>query len=271
MPYVVSGGTPLYFEEHGAGEPLVLVHGSWGDHSTWAQVVPALSNTMRVIAYDRRGHSRSERGPGAVTRRSHEDDLAEVIEGLGIGPAHVAANSYGAAIALGLAARRPDLFRSLVAHEPPLVWLVDDHPLVTEADARLRAVADRIAAGDTEGGARQFVEEVVLGPGSWGLLPEAVRSLMLSNAGTFPDEQRDLDGGAIRVSELSGIDLPVLLTQGDQSLAWFAPIVARLHDAIAPARVEILAGAGHAPHATHPADFAVSVATFAGAVEPSVR
>jgi pimeloyl-ACP methyl ester carboxylesterase len=271
MAYVVSGGVSLYYEEHGAGEPLVLVHGSWSDHSTWAQVVPALSNTLRVIAYDRRGHSRSERGSGPVTRRRHEDDLAEVIEALGIGPAHVAANSYGAAIALGLAARRPELFRSLVAHEPLLISLMGDHPLVSEANARLRAVADRIAAGDHAGGAQQFVEEVALGPGAWTLLPEEVHALMLNNARTFPDEQRDPDGGAIRISDLCAIGIPVLLTQGDQSLAWFAPIVARLHDAIAPARVATLAGAGHAPHSTHPADFADSVATFAGAAELSVR
>jgi pimeloyl-ACP methyl ester carboxylesterase len=271
MPYVDVGDTSLYYEERGTGEPLVLVHGSWSDHSTWAQVVPALSHTLRVIAYDRRGHSRSRGGSGAVTRRRHEDDLAALIEGRGIGPVHVAANSYGAAIALGLATRRPDLFRTLVAHEPTLVDLLGDDPLVTETNARLRAVADRIAAGDAAGGAEQFVEEVALGPGAWRLLPEEVRRLMVSNADTFPHEQRDPDGGGIRVSDLCGLGMPVLLTQGDQSPAWFGPIVARLHDAIAPARVETLAGAGHVPHATHPAEFADSVATFAGAVELSVR
>jgi pimeloyl-ACP methyl ester carboxylesterase len=76
MPYVDAGDTSLYYGESGTGEPLVLVHGSWSDHSTWGQVVSALPSTLRAISYDRRGHSRSERGAGAVTRRRHEDIVA---------------------------------------------------------------------------------------------------------------------------------------------------------------------------------------------------
>ena len=54
------------------------------------------------------------------TRREDEDDLVALLEALDCVPAHVAGNSSGATIALGLAARRPDAFRSLTAHEPPL-------------------------------------------------------------------------------------------------------------------------------------------------------
>jgi pimeloyl-ACP methyl ester carboxylesterase len=61
-------GVSLHYELTGAGDPLVLVHGSWGDHHNWDPVVPALAESFQVLTYDRRGHSQSERpdGQGSV-------------------------------------------------------------------------------------------------------------------------------------------------------------------------------------------------------------
>ena len=110
MPTAVFNGVKLYYEEAGSGQPLVLVHGSWTDLRSWDMVVPSLAERFRVVTYDRRGHSRSERpaGQGSV----HEDvaDLAAVIESLGLAPAHVIGNSFGGSIVLRLAAERPELF-----------------------------------------------------------------------------------------------------------------------------------------------------------------
>ncbi|MET9382144.1 alpha/beta hydrolase [Streptomyces sp. NPDC002928] len=117
--------------------------------------------------------------PGQGTRRQDEDDLAALIEGLGNAPAHVAGVSFGASIILGLAARRPELFRSIAVHEAPLVGVVADDP---EAMAQLQptmasidAVLDHLGEGENEQGARLFVEEVALGPacGTSCLLPYA--------------------------------------------------------------------------------------------------
>src|SRR5215210_2558774 len=139
----------------GDGELLVLVHGSWTDHQTWAALVPLLARSFRVVSYDRRGHSRSERGAGPAPRRRDEEDLAALIAALGAGPVHLVGSSYGALIALGLAGRRPELVRRVVAHEPPGLALVPQ-PAV---EAQFAAVQDQIAAGDPEGGARRFLED----------------------------------------------------------------------------------------------------------------
>ena len=65
MPNARINGVDLYYELTGeAGSPLVLVHGSWGDHHTWNAVSPSLGRSFRVLTYDRRGHSQSERQPG---------------------------------------------------------------------------------------------------------------------------------------------------------------------------------------------------------------
>src|SRR6476619_1227827 len=103
-------GIRLWLQTLGAsGSPVVMVHGSWGDHHNWDLVAPRLAETHTVLTYDRRGHSQSQRlaGPGSV----HEDvaDLAALIETNGIAPAHVVGNSAGAIISLRLAADRPDL------------------------------------------------------------------------------------------------------------------------------------------------------------------
>ncbi len=58
MPIDKINGVKLYWELTGSGgDPLVLVHGSWGDHHNWDLVTEGLSKTFRVLTYDRRGHS----------------------------------------------------------------------------------------------------------------------------------------------------------------------------------------------------------------------
>src|SRR5436190_5329895 len=119
----------FWWETQGAPRtPVVMVHGSWGDHHNWDLVAPGLAETHTVVTYDRRGHSQSERPPsqGSV----HEDvaDLAALIETTDIAPAHVIGNSAGAIISVRLAADRPELIRSLVIHEPPLVGVIADDP-----------------------------------------------------------------------------------------------------------------------------------------------
>src|SRR5437764_1692817 len=125
MPISVINGVRLFWEQTGEhGEPLVLVHGSWGDHHNWDPVVPALAEHFQVLAYDRRGHSASERLAGQGSVFEDAEDLAGLIDELDLGPAHVAGNSFGAAIVLRAATRRPDVFRTLIAHEPPLFPLL---------------------------------------------------------------------------------------------------------------------------------------------------
>jgi len=271
MPYIDIDGTGLYYEEAGVGEPVVFVHGNWSDHSTWGPTVPELSESLRAIVYDRRGFGRSQRSRERLTRRLHEDDLAAVIETLGPAPAHVVGNSYGASTALGLAARRPELFRSLVVHEPPLVAVVGDDPVaraaIAQAQASLGAVVERVEACDLAGGAAQFVDEVALGPGGWATLPEPIRQTMISNASATAEEMRDPALAVIDLVALAEIDVPILLTEGDKSPAWFHGIVDRLAETVGGARVVTIPGAGHNPHGTHPDELAGLVAAHAAVAE----
>ena len=259
-------GARLFYELTGSGDPLVLVHGSWVDHTSWQLVVPDLARSFRVLTYDRRGHSLSERPLGQGSRREDEEDLAALMEALDLAPAHVVGNSFGGSIALGLAARRPDLFRSLIVHEAPLMGLVahdaELRPLMMEFWGRIESVVDQLRAGESEGGTRRFVEEVALGPGAWEQLPEEVRQMNMNNAPTFLDEVQDPKAADLDVSALLRFSSPVLLTEGDQSPPWFPKIVSKLAGAIDGAERLTFSGAGHVPQLTHPDEYVRAVVKF---------
>ena len=243
-------GVRLFYELNGTGAvPLVLVHGSWDSHHDWDLVVPRLADAFRVLTYDRRGHSQSERPTGQGSVREDVADLAALIEHLGLVPAWVVGNSFGASITLRLAGERPDLFRGLIAHEPPLFSLLGDDPalvqLLVEVHQRIGGVVDRIASGDHAGAAEQFVETVALGPGTWAQVPPEVRQTFIENARTFLDEARDPEALAFDLAWLREFSQPALLTRGDQSPPTFAPVVAKLAEALPRVEVVTLPGAGH--------------------------
>jgi pimeloyl-ACP methyl ester carboxylesterase len=257
MTGLSANGVRVYYELHGAGEPLALVHGSWTDATSWRFVVPGLAEAFRVLVYDRRGHSRSERpdAPGSVDEDG--DDLAALLEALGLAPAHVVTNSFGGNIALRLATRRPEVFRSLSCHEPPLWGLLEgdaeSREMLEQAAASLEAVGRRIAEGDHEGAARQFVEEVAFGPRAWEseLAPET-RAVFVRNAPTFLDELRDPVQLRIDEEALSRLEIPVRLTQGSESLPVFRRAIDRLLELIPRAARETIEGAAHVPQLTTP-------------------
>jgi pimeloyl-ACP methyl ester carboxylesterase len=107
-----SNGCDLYYEEAGEGVPILLVHPAGSTASTWGGAADDLARIGRVIVYDRRGYARSG---GEPPRRmsTHTADAAALLEHVGAEPAVVVGTSAGAAIAVDLAVRRPDLVRSL--------------------------------------------------------------------------------------------------------------------------------------------------------------
>jgi pimeloyl-ACP methyl ester carboxylesterase len=266
VPNEVVNGIRLRYEVTGSGVPLVLVHGSWGDHHNWDALVPLLAHEFQVVAFDRRGHSDSESPAGQGSVNDDVADLAALIERLGDGPAHVVGNSFGASIALRLAARDPGLVRTLTAHEPPLLLLLVDDPaaasVVSEVGARIGAVAGLLSAGQNTAAAQQFVEQVALGPGQWESLPPHVQQTFIRNAATFLDEINDPEGLTIDVASLANFSGPALLTQGTESPPFFGLILDKIGAALDGAQRQTIDGAGHVPQMSHPKEYAEAVISF---------
>lgn len=114
MPHAEVSGAHLYYEEQGEGFPLVLSHGGWTDGTMWSPNVGPLSRRRRVITWDRRGCGRSSEPGEGHTWEIWRDDLAGLLDHLGIESAFVGGNSYGALLSLELALARPELVRALV-------------------------------------------------------------------------------------------------------------------------------------------------------------
>lgn len=260
MPASVINGVRINFDWHGDGPPVALVHGSWGDHHNWDRVVPVLARTFRVLTYDRRGHSQSERLPGQGRIDEDVADLAQLIESAA--PVHIVGSSFGGSIVLHLAAARPELFASLTVHEPPLVGLLGDDPALPAVQERIAGVIATLQAGRTEAGARQFVETVALGPGMWEKLPAELQQTFVFNAPTWLDEMNDSTAFVLDLERLAAFDRPALLTRGGQSPPFFGRILDRIGAALPRARRDTFTGAGHVPQLTHPDDYARVVGGF---------
>ena len=262
-------GVGLYYELEGSGEPLALVHGSWGDATSWRFVVPGLAERFRVLTYDRSGHSRSERpdAPGSIDEDG--DDLAALLEALDLAPAHVATSSWGGNVALRLATRRADVFRSLTCHEPPLWGLLEgdaeSREMLQRGARSLEEVGRRIASGEHEGAARHFVEQVAFGPGAWEReLPPEMRAVFVQNAATYLDEFRDPNQLDVDQDALARLEIPVRLTEGTESPTVFGRVVDRLMQLIPRVTRETIDGAAHVPQLSTPERYAEAMTKPSG-------
>ncbi|MGQ0576477.1 MAG: alpha/beta fold hydrolase [Pseudonocardia sp.] len=112
-----SDGVYLAVVEFGGeGPPILLLHGLMGRATTWWPVARRLVGHGRVLAYDARGHGRSQ-AAGPWTTQRLAADAADVLDRLGAGPALVAGHSMGGLHGLVLAAQRPDLVRGLLVED----------------------------------------------------------------------------------------------------------------------------------------------------------
>lgn len=118
LPRVRANGIEHHVEIggiEGPDDPVILVAGMGGALSYWGPNFAALGARHRVVAYDQRGTGRTDRVPVASIDQL-ADDLAALMDALGIARAHLVGHSTGGAIGLVLAARRPERVRSLVAY-----------------------------------------------------------------------------------------------------------------------------------------------------------
>lgn len=111
-------GLELYYEVHGTGEPLVLLHGGLGSTEMFAGLIPALAG-RQVIAVDLQGHGRTADIDRPIRYEHMADDIAALIRHLGFSKVDLMGYSLGAGTALRVVIRHPDLIRKLVLVSTP--------------------------------------------------------------------------------------------------------------------------------------------------------
>ncbi|MCY7346891.1 MAG: alpha/beta hydrolase [Pyrinomonadaceae bacterium] len=114
MPYANNGETKIYWEEYGAGEPLLLIMGLGGSRREWRRLLPALSAEYRVIVFDNRGVGETVANDEAFSIPLMASDAKAVLEAANVESAHVLGMSMGGMIAQEFALHYPEMTRSLI-------------------------------------------------------------------------------------------------------------------------------------------------------------
>jgi 3-oxoadipate enol-lactonase len=236
----------LYYEQEGEGIPILLIHPAGSTASTWGHAIGKLARIGTVIAYDRRGYARSggERVRGASR---HTADAAVLLEHLGTPPAVVVGTSAGAAIAVDLAVRRPDLVRVVIAHEFP--WRFTRHLPTVSQVAPLAKIASLALRGRHADAAEVLLRSAYTyrdGGTAWDAFPEEWRQAGRANAKAALADFRNSIGTYPSATELATVEVPVVCTYGSRSPDSMFRLVRSLASAIPTATMRRIEGAGHA-------------------------
>jgi len=242
---------------------VVFVHGTLGDYRSWGGQENLFAQSYRVLVYSRRFHPPNPQVADSTQTYSpklHAEDLAGLLLTLDLAPAHVVGSSYGAYTALALAREHPELVRSLVLAEPPIL------PLLTGSeagDAVRRAFYSNaldpsrraFARGDSVSGVRAYFDGVN-GRGRFDNLPAAARADLLAHAFELRQEMlanREQYFPSISCAELGRVTKQVLLIRGANSPRIFQLISDELARCLQSDTTITIPGAGHPPHAGNPA------------------
>jgi pimeloyl-ACP methyl ester carboxylesterase len=112
--YAEVNGLEMYYEIHGTGDPLVLLHGAYMIIDHFGEILPTLAETRQVIAVELQAHGRTADIDRPITYEQMADDVAALLEHLGIDEADVFGYSMGGGVALQVAIRHPEVVRKLV-------------------------------------------------------------------------------------------------------------------------------------------------------------
>jgi pimeloyl-ACP methyl ester carboxylesterase len=233
-------GVGLYCEEHGSGAPILCIHGAGSSALAWSGAIRELARLGRVIAYDRRGCTRSER-PQPYDHTSvseHADDAAALLDALGAPPAIVIGRSYGGTVAIELALRHPDRVRALAVLE-------GDAPreLAPKTAAWIDAVAGRLARVPVDAVGETLIDEV-LGQGVWRSLPDELRRMLTENGPAILAELRGEWCPRADAAALATVAQPSLLVAAADSRPELREPTDALAAVLPNARTALVAG-GH--------------------------
>lgn len=230
------------------------MHAGVADRGMWAPLVPPLSAGHRVIAPDLRGWGES---PLPGVEYADADDLAHLLDALGIEQAHVVGASFGGRVALELATRHPDRVVSLALLCSAYRGLEETDPAVIEFDAREEAL---LASGDVEGAVALNVDTWAGPEASDAARAELARMQRRAFDVQLAADELDPPPQPERVEvDPTVVTAPATVVSGSHDLAHFRDVAALLAREIPGARLVELDWAGHLPAMERPAETAALI------------
>ena len=242
-----ADGTPIAYEQGGAGPHLVLVHGTTANRAQWELVRPQFEEQFTVTAMDRRGCGESGDSAEYAIEREFEDVVA-VVNAVGA-PVLLFGHSYGALCALG-AAMQTDKLRGLMLYEP---WIISEGES-SYTPEQLERLDTLLAAGDREGAVKTLLAEIA------GFPPHEMERITSSPswayrvaaAHTIPREARAEEAYRLSADHAGKLSIPVLLLLGGDSPPLAGRVNAMLVEALPNTRTVVMPGQQHMAMLTDP-------------------
>jgi pimeloyl-ACP methyl ester carboxylesterase len=239
---VETSGERIYFEVIGEGEPVVLCHGLGGNHASWwQQLGPLVDAGLAAVTWDQRGFGNSTRRSGRAGPEPAVDDLAALVDHLGLDRVHLVGQSMGGWVAMGAALGLGVRVISLTLTDT-LAGVFTDEVLAALSTV---APAPRLSAD-------QLGQHPALGPRFRAARPDlAALYEVLAGFGDKPAEDEMMAAlGAMRVdpAAVSALQVPLhLLVGADDHLC--PPVAMRAIAAlVAGAELTVIDGSGHSPY-----------------------
>lgn len=247
MPKIKANNITVHYEQQGTGEPLILIPYLSADHACYAFQVAEYAKHFTCISLDLRGTGESDKPEGAYSTEDLADDVAAFMQALGIKKAHCSGLSLGAAIGMWLAAKHPDMVKSLSLHS---AW--------PKTDAYMQAMVGGLQAAAR--GMGNVAEMVILCLFPWCLTPELyaskpeyiqtlaafVRSRPAQSVASFMSQSNAVLGHDAE-AQLGRITAPTQITFGRQDMATSTRFAEPLQRAIRKSELLVFEGCSHAP------------------------
>ncbi|MFL6588881.1 MAG: alpha/beta fold hydrolase [Chthoniobacterales bacterium] len=225
LRHVRVNGVELHYLEQGRGIPVLFVHGGLVDYRRWASQIQPFARHYRVITYSRRYNFPNHNTPldPVYSPAVDADDLAALINKLQLGRVHVIGESYGAYTALFLAVHHPELVRSLVLAEAPMLrWLKstpEGRVAFADFQERLWQPVGRAFGGRDPGEAMKIIVSYFFNGATVDSIPADVRTQLKANLREWQALTASRDAfPSLSREEVAGISAPTLLMGGQHTL-----------------------------------------------------
>jgi pimeloyl-ACP methyl ester carboxylesterase len=273
MPYAVANdGVKLYFEETGAGAPLVFVHEFAGDCRSWEMQMRHFGQRYRCITYNARGYPPSDvpEKPESYSQALAADDIVAVMDHLGLDKAHVVGLSMGGFATLHVGFRHPARARSLVV--AGVGYGAEKHQ-----EGRFRSEVEAVAKSLLEEGMAAFAEKYAYGPtrvqfeskdprGFAEFKAALAEHSALGSANTQIGCQGRRPSLYDLVEEMRALSVPTLVLTGDEDWPCLAPGLLMKRE-IPAAALAVMPNCGHTINLEDPDQFNRLVGDFIAQVD----
>lgn len=262
MPTFIRGDFGTYYEETGAGEPLVLLCGISADLQVWRFLLPELGKHFRVISVDNRGAGRSSAPDAPYTLRQMSDDVLALLEHLQIPAANVLGWSMGGLIAQLLAANHPErvkhlvLLASCVAPDGLLKNLISNWANIRRSDMPDEQVVRHVARlvyspalANNEAAYEAYVQNMVKNP-----YRQAIHGFT---------RQAEAILGYAQPEGIASLRMPISIIVGEHDQLTPPYLSKQLAEIFPHAKLQVLPGA-HSGFVEHPAQYAQALITALG-------